>query len=86
MVVGICKPQKNEGAWGSRARCVEVVKSGRKHDLYECPDNDLIQNDCFKKASRKHQAHRRKIDDQSCFWMRGILPKNMPESTAEPDA
>ena len=42
VIVGIFKPNATEGKWGICKRCAEVVKLGRKHDLYDCPDNNKI--------------------------------------------
>ena len=82
VVVGIYKPDKDEGTWGTCARCAEIVTRGRRHDLYECSDNSLILNEMFIKSSRKVKAENIDIVNQECFWMRGILPKCMAWSIA----
>jgi hypothetical protein len=47
------------------------------HDLYECKDNDLITDELYAKANRRIQHHCTEINENSCFWMRGILPSCM---------
>ena len=76
-LVGTYRPQQDEGTVGICARCTKRVVRGRKHDLYECKDNNAIIESFFVNASTKVRAHKQRLCCRSVFWMRGILPKFM---------
>ena len=54
-----------------------MVWRGRKHDLYECKDNDCIEDELYTNITRKIRHHYGDVSEQSCFWIRGIVPKCM---------
>ena len=84
LVVGVFKPDKHAGTWGSCPRCAEIVLRGRRHVFYKCSDNDCIDNQFFKLASKKILIRNFDDPEQECLWMRGILPRNMAKQLEGP--
>ena len=52
VIVGVYRPSKTEGSMGWCRRCAKKVKLGRWHDIYQCEDNDRIENAIFVRATR----------------------------------
>ena len=43
VLVGSYRPDGKEGTIGRCRRCTKVVRLGRRHDFYECADNERIE-------------------------------------------